>query len=576
MLGSMPFDATPETHIAAGEWCFLDCADRFPHWMDQFTIIDSRPTYQEDEQYTAALMGWGSQQLHKYAEKCNSSLREPLSPYIWELLLGRWCITIIPFIGLAYRVAQQAVTRYEHTNLVVPISKPTAHTHKTLQNLFQDLITSSGFYLLLSAVIEKVAPPAWTLVPQQVSQKSTPPQETLFSLTASWFYRKIFRRHKEGFGLRGLLREATQRIIDRSPDLPIPQFPFSSCWQRLFLSAVLFTNRQQTPRLHPLLRERYPSNGQKFPQWMAQLLWEYLPDDFKAIETQIKCRKSLFKLWICDIRFSTQQKYLIKYASLAAGGVRLYTVQHAPTYFAIPTIGIASAEEYNHAGFLMWGDGGEKFQTNFPAPAPPLVYNKLYGAHKEKNESIYYILDKQRPIDIPNCFSLFRPVRENMKNLKEFYTTLPQKLKTKFCIRHYDNATGSFDSRSWEICKKIPAVAGDNIQNMSQARIIVVNYLASSFGQALILNAPCLWIWQFPSYKYTKKISYIFNLFRSVGIIHDTPMAAATFLANQWDNIPNWWQSSLVQDVRVSFVKNYYGLYSKYPLYDWMRLIHKL
>ncbi|WP_302148537.1 hypothetical protein [uncultured Desulfovibrio sp.] len=573
VLGTMPPDATPESHIAAGEWCFLDCATQFPQWMDKFTIVDTRPTPSEDEQYTAKLMGWGVHQLHLYAERHNARLREPLSSYVWELLLGRWCITIIPFIGLAYRITQQAVAHYGHVNLTVHTAVPTKCAWVTKEDLFQNLISPNGFHRLLSKIVEKLAPPTWTLMPEFLPLPYSQPRTTLLSMGAGWLRRKVFHELSTGPGLRGILHEANQRITHKLLDLPIPYFPFTSFWQRLFLSAILLTNRKGNRRTHPLLRERYPNPGNEFPRWMADLLWEYIPNNLQHIETRVKRSKSIFKSWIMDLRFSSEEQYLIKYANLASGGTRLYTVQHAPTYFAIPDIGIASAEEYNHSGFLKWG--GE-FQESFPAPAPPVVYCKLYGKHKEEEASIYYILDKQRPVDIPNCFSLFRPVRENMKNLEEFYSSLPNALKNRLWIRHYIDASGSFDSRLWTLCKKIPVAEGDNIYNMSRVRIVVVNYVASSFGQAMILNTPCLWISPPKNYTYPNEIHNIFALLHAVGIMHGTAKTAATFLAQHWDNISAWWKSTPVQEARNLFTKKYLGCYSRHPILEWARLLRRL
>ena len=573
ILGTMPTNATPESHIAAGEWCFLNCESDFPQWMEQFTIVDDRPTAREDEQYVSQLMGWGLWHVHTHASHRNKTLPTPLSPYVWELLLGRWCTTVIPFLGLAYRVAQQAVERYGHLNLTVITASAPKPEWPDLGSLFYSLSSPEGFQVLLSQIIEKIAPKTWKLEVQLVSWKQEALQETFVTQCINWVSRKLLRKKINGPGLRTILHGLWQRLIATFPELPVDEFPFTSRWQRFFLSFILLFNRKKDQRNWPLLCKLYPGSGQEFPVWMSELLWYYLPPSFQSAEKDIAAQKSLFRNWVMGSRYCKDAEHLKHYARLAAGGVRLFTVQHAPLYFAFPKVTIAPAEEFNHAGMLRWGDAS---QPRISHSAVPVVYNTLWNSHHEVNKEIYYILDNQRPLNVCNSFSLWDQIRNNRKRLESFYAALPHDLRESLVLRHYPGGKYSFDSKHWPLGQTLPFAQGDNTSNMQRSRVVVTDYIASSFGQAMIINVPCLWIWDKKEYAYSSETEEVFSLLSSAGIMHQTPASAANFLSENWSDISSWWSSAKVQNARKALSRVDLGEYSAHPILKWARLLRRM
>ncbi len=575
VLGMMPSDATPESHIAAGEWCFLGRDDTFPDWMERFTIVDERLTAKEDDQYSRRLLAWGMHHVHAYAEKQNQELAAPLSPYVWELLLGRWCTTIIPFLGLAYIVAQQAIERYGHCNLTVYTVNDALPEWPNVATLFYDLCSADGFHTLLGRVVEKMAPSTWQLIPQPLpksASKKFPPNDKFLTSCVKWAGRKIHRQH-DGPGMRTILKETKCRLYESLPDLPVPTIPFTSFWQRIFLSIVLLTNRKKKTREHPLLCEQYPGNGTEFPAWLADILWSYLPSGFRNLHQQISPKKSLYHSWVMGNRYCNGLENIKYYARLAAGGMRLFTVQHAPSYGVFPSCVIAAAEEYNHSGMITWGDVPQAL-CSYKAPA--VFYNKLWNSHHEEKKEIYYVLDNQRPLSLVNALSLWKSIRENYAHINRFYNSLPNFLKNALTLRHYINGMGSFDSRQWPLAKKIPSAEGNNIANMQKTRVLVVDYLASSLGQALIMNVPCLWIYSPLEYRYPQPTKELFLQLELTGILHKTPESAARFLAEHWESIPEWWCSAEVQKARATVAQLELGAPSAHPILDWARTLRAL
>lgn len=574
-LGRMPKEAAPDTHFAAGEWCFLGADSTFPNWMSDFEIAEKRLSDMQDVEVCRRLIGWGFSCLAEYAQARNLQLEKPLSPYVWELLLGKWLMTVLPFLGKAYITAEQLTGKYGEESLTVLVPPSPDKKWASLAELEKGIRTVEGFGWLLGRVVEQVAPARWVLL--DAGQTQHHPAAAVSTQSAP-IQKRPFIRRKLSFAYRCFHR--LQAGLDRSLSralrkLPVPEVPFGSHMQRLLLSVVLSCNRRKPQaRQHPLIADKFAGSSEDYPEWMAALLWEMLPQELNSLEQKVRPYSGLLRHCVAGPRYFRDTASTLYYAGMAVTGVALWQIQHSPLEFCIPGHSFARIEELNHAGFFNWGTARLACPS---VAAPPLRYTKQLGRHVARNENIHYVVDTLRPLALVNGFSVWQSIREKRRNLETFHAALPTSLRDKMVLRHYPGAgLDAFSSENWGLAKTIPASGGDHLSAMSSAKVVVTDYIASSLGQALMLNTPCIWIWQPGDYAYEPDAGVLFFSFRKAGILHPTPADAASFLAEVWDNLDIWWESEEVRSARDLYLRRDYDINKKSPLAKWAAELWRL
>ena len=87
------------------------------------------------------------------------------------------------------------------------------------------------------------------------------------------------------------------------------------------------------------------------------------------------------------------------------------------------------------------------------------------------------------------------------------------------------------------------------------SRLVVHNYLCTSYLITLALNIPTVCFYDPEVYKFRSEVNYFINKFNDYGIFHQNGESAAKFLSKT--DIDDWWNKKEVQSTRKSFVNNY-------------------
>jgi putative transferase (TIGR04331 family) len=93
----------------------------------------------------------------------------------------------------------------------------------------------------------------------------------------------------------------------------------------------------------------------------------------------------------------------------------------------------------------------------------------------------------------------------------------------------------------------------DCLTQMSQSKLIIIDYISTSFLEAIISNFPVI-ICLTKGYYLEKEYSDFFIDLEQCGIIQTDPLKLAVFVNKIKDNPNEWWGSSIVQDARNKFI----------------------
>lgn len=96
-----------------------------------------------------------------------------------------------------------------------------------------------------------------------------------------------------------------------------------------------------------------------------------------------------------------------------------------------------------------------------------------------------------------------------------------------------------------------------SIKRFAQSKIVVHNYLGTSYLETLSLNIPTVCFYDADYYLCRDTIKPLFDALENVGIIHRNALSAAQFVDSIAVNPSSWWFRNDVQEARRLFVKEF-------------------
>ena len=91
----------------------------------------------------------------------------------------------------------------------------------------------------------------------------------------------------------------------------------------------------------------------------------------------------------------------------------------------------------------------------------------------------------------------------------------------------------------------------------SQSKLVVHNYLGTSFLETLALNTPTICFYDPTIYAFRPEAEDFYDALERVGILHRSAESAANFVMSIEKNVLGWWSEKEIQDVRRNFVDNF-------------------
>jgi putative transferase (TIGR04331 family) len=91
----------------------------------------------------------------------------------------------------------------------------------------------------------------------------------------------------------------------------------------------------------------------------------------------------------------------------------------------------------------------------------------------------------------------------------------------------------------------------------SNARICVATYQGTFYAESLAANIPTVFFWDEKFCGSIIDADADFLALKLVGIFHESPESASTFIAKVWDDVNLWWNNPELQKVREEFCKKY-------------------
>lgn len=615
VFGPMPEGATPQTHLAAGPWCFVGQEAQFPFWSgnacgqkagdvcgqktgdacghsacgaDQHLFPLLPDPYADAAALDAAGLSANAAARRlalEYGARSNAASGKKLSDAYWILLLGPFFLLIAHMLAERQKRVQDMLEHYGKEPLRVPVlPADCAFSFQNTQDCLVHGVLDLHFnWYVYSRLLDHMAPAAWRLESiEGVALHQAKDAKTTACGKNARLARLPIRR----------------RIANLLRDMPFPRYKGFSLWQAGLLSLAALTNTRSRPEAEldfslycgtetawafdfdalalaclPLdMRNAHMPDKQQSGILSGRRPCEQpgdQPGDQKSCQDRKKAQPCAGPARPGPLRgmtpaFMQDDVYRARLACLRERGCRLFAVQHGANYGNLRSIGVLPFEYARHA-FFTWGWSAH---AGLPANATPLPHPLLLrhaNAHREQGPLLILVGAEMSAFSYrlksrPQAGSL--PAYRNSK--VTFLRTVRDGLKQhglegELAYRPYFAAPGALDDGPFitRALPDMPLCQGDLTAHMLSCRLLVLDHYGTTLHMALAANTPLMAYWDKNAWAMEPASQAALDALRKAGILFDSAQEAAHGVLACWQNVTAWWQHPTRQQARQLWLDNY-------------------
>lgn len=556
VLGPMPENATTETHLPAGPWCFDGQEASFPDWEKVFEFPpDSMADPEKLDRAAKAAQALASRMIPRVAALLSSDW-ETFPKCYWEILLAPWAMNVATMLVDRAIVSRNLLTLKDRELDVPILPENCAFSFADEQDLVMAGIKNSQFnHWLLSRLLEMNWPEKWRkTILEPVERTAPPPQKQ---------------------SLPQKLREKLRLVNTR---LPFPRMKGMSIPEALRYSQALSeaSGEADNTSLEEMFNFEEALAEIPLPPDILDFFALCLPQSIRKLDhspAQIPVGKS-GKMRFATIRAQEEAAYRQELALWKAAGNRIGFVQHGGNYGMIRTPATARVVEYSQDCFVTWG--WKKKGKFIPLPSPQLC--KIASSWTGGSGKLIFVGTEMATLrhrldshPTPLQFIHYRRAKA------EFIENLPVAIQENTLYRPYFDLPGTLEDAKW-LQRKFPDLEicrGPLLPQLLKCRLLVLDHHGTTLLEAMAADIPVICYWDREAWQLTPEASIILDILQDCGIWQPGPIEAAQKVAEVWANVSQWWQGAAVRAARGIFCKNF-ALVADAPDSVWVDRLKKL
>ena len=548
VLGRMPLDATPDTHLAAGPWCFAGQEERFPDWENRYTFAPE-PFVEAEALEKAAKEAQG------LAAACIPQvvrlLRAPTQPALpeayWDMALGCWLIMVTQkLVDCWWRVRLMTEAWGQEPLRVELLPKDCPFSFATeLDYMWGGGLGEAYTQWVFSRVLEAQCPEAW----EKVYVNAPPAADITFAPKVPQDFKQRLRQKVKGLALRMLL------------SLPFPPIKGFSLRQCLSFSRALRQNRNADDLTRSVAI--WTVNAPNLPSSldMENILLTSMPQALKKASHPHSVRPAFRKKTrVGTIHVFENTDYRLRLAHWRARGHKVVFVQHGGNYGNVRVTSMDPMMEYLQHAFITWGWSQQTpYQANF-VPLPPALLADIRNTHVEKQAQLIYV-GTEIPVYAYRMDSRLTPLQyvQYRDDKQWFFEALPADIQKATLYRPYFNVPGTLEDAPW-LLPHFPHVhlcSGPLLPQLQQCRLLVLDHHGTTLLQAMAANIPSVLFWDRKAWSLCPETETLLDELAAADIWHPTAESAAMHIRRIWQDVPGWWASEKVQQARQRWADTY-------------------
>jgi putative transferase (TIGR04331 family) len=571
IFGPMPKNAGPDTHIAAGAWCFTGQEERFPGWdgvmaacaqdlpFSKVNRSDKRVFPLPPDPFPNALAvnaaakaanGEVLRLIDVFGKRFNTLHKKNLSARFWSMALGPVLLLAVHMLAERQKRVLDLVELHGNRPLrvaLLPGDVPFSFAN-SLEFMLHGVQNVFFNHYVYSRIVEAVAPPSWQLT----YQPGTSPHQA--GLTA-----------RQPRPLTERLKETLRACLLR---LPFPHTKGFRLWQTLALSLAVGGNTRRSAD-RSLDFSLYCDDPLTWHFPAEQLIFACIPKDIPK-----NIRRTAFPalkapggtdrpgpLRGMSPAYSQDDGYRLHLAGLLERGCRLFSIQHGANYGNLHSIGGLPFEYRQHA-FFTWGWERHESAPSNARPLPHPIPASVADTHRERAphlilagtemSSFSYRLKSRTQ---SKAMLAYRAAK--LTYLRSVDETLGQQAQVLY--RPYFKTAGGLDDEAY-ILRHLPHTAickGDLTTRLLGCRLLVLDHYGTTLHVALAANVPTIAFWKSSDWGFDSESAWMVDILRETGILFETPQEAAARTVAIWPDVQGWWRDTVVQSVRKLWLDRY-------------------
>jgi len=552
---------SPDTDLVISPSCLAEVS------VDTLMDLDaSLPTYEQGPGGVIVKI-LAESAFERLVPELNAHHNVDYSVRFWRILIQPWILQTACLVVRRYQEVEAAVADWGHlpvtVNVVEGLPELNLGGHKDFMAriLFDDAFSNA----LWSEVIREMAPSNWTLKTKTHNlNKNKKKMPTKVLKAADIPVRKTRVNRLSGMGrLQWSIVEVIARIFHSSPTSPSDG-----------VSIAIPDTAQDASKVARLFERVIDAYR---PDYIGDL---FAPLDHEAENIKYSCGK-VFVPAPSYLQFTDLNTFVIAKASEQGEIIAVH--QHGGGYGYDKNYISISEIEYRLDGFLSWGwkTHGDYLKTAIPVASP-----RLSSIKKNKsNVKNFLFIEGGTPL---RDFRYTSPHEAkfffvNLKNKTSFLQSL-NKDTFEHCIykpriEADSSAWRLYNKSEYEIIferfKTLRTSKLDIDTLLSNAHVVIVDYLGTPLAEALAANIPTIAFWTDEQWPLTDEAKACFELLVQANILHNSPEKAAEHLNSISTNVEDWWLSENVQEARSAWCKQY-GLRRTFWSVDWLKAIFRL
>lgn len=515
-----------------------------------------------------------------YLEQLSEHMLERLTGYLnavhgmsysrryWRVLIGEWLLYFAHVAYDRYVLLLEALKIYPNLETIVldPQSYSTPHdTLETVRWLADDRYNLQIFSEMLGLIGYSFP----TKVERRPSQRFTSRRSASSSL------KRLLRRVERLLG-GGLGRTLGTKWEIALCDMYLP-------WRQVarivlsskFRALVLETRRNEWPfairdagfddRRRGLVSIRASGPFEKIfvellPQHFPTLWLESYRDARNSVRDKVPPVPSVIA---SAVGWNVNEPFKFVAAEAAEKGSRLVTIQHGGAYGVLRSVPTEKHELRVGDRYILWGWADTNLPCCLNLPSPQLsIFTKRagrYADYRAKKLILYLATSDPRYLLRFQSMPVAGQWRDYFVSVLRFVSSVPDTVRPNLMMRpHPDDYWNEIKP---EISSRYPEVQWDDhrplFQRLRTSRIVVVDHCLGVFLEVLAANVPTILFWDRHRWELREEAEPYFDELRKVGILWDSPEAAALKLAEVYDSVEGWWSDEVVQDARRRFADRY-------------------
>jgi putative transferase (TIGR04331 family) len=538
---------TSDSLLYLGEWCLR--YDRRSYWEGlDGTLMDS--PFDDVQEVYAAYNQVGDiyeRVLPVLASAMNSMHGKNYSLRYWRILLGPWLYSYLSVMYDRYTHISSALEQFPNLTTIVLSERSFIVPSDTLEfycRLSDDSFNLQIFSNILGSLGRNFPSRELQFEPSSLYNRVT---------GGSWKHRLLNRvttlYGRIAFGLFSASVVFKDSYFPRKQEFQM----FMRLWGRALPVRGVEDNYVQY-QLNVGMREELKNvsfGGDSFSRCLSDVLFSDIPKCFvEGYQETCDTGKGKYPASTRSI-FSANGWYydeVFKYwaAANAEKGTLLLGTPHGGSYgsrlYAFTINHETAITDY----YYSWGwDKKDCSAKVVQMPAPKLMGVKEIPASNAKKGILWATTASPRYLlQYPHAPTLFR---DYLQWNRRFALALSDDLLSEVRLRaHYQDYGWDLVSRLKE---SVPSIKLDTWdvpfqESMSDCRLYVCDHLSTTFTEALAANKPTILFWD-PSANILRPeaIPY-FDLLRSNGILFDSPERAAEAIANIYNDVESWWNTT--------------------------------